>query len=203
VYPWSAWTILLSDDTACPIRSNILYAAYTGGNNSGEMRHPNPIFRRTGAPTPVASTSGSVPRIVAQVVMRSRRRGQMCVRARINRAVFDGVYWGVFLTEHEADRRGSFTAVERSMSDRFLACNEKECLPSHLASSSSFAWLLAKDYGVLAHRNPGTYWLRNDGGSKYRSAARRFRALVFQEPPRITLNPPVGGPAGLSDGLFL
>ena len=83
---------LLPDDAALPTPSTILYDAYTGGNNSGEMRHDIPICRRTGGPASVASTSGSVPRIVAQVVMRSRTRDQMCVQARINRAVCDGVY---------------------------------------------------------------------------------------------------------------
>jgi hypothetical protein len=33
----------------------------------------------------------------------------------------------------------------------------------------------AKNYGVFAHRNPGKYKLRNDGGSKDRSEDRRFR----------------------------
>lgn len=108
-----------------------------------------------------------------------------------------------FSLSTDADGPGSFTAVERSLKNGLLACDQKECLPSRLVSPSPFAWLLAQDYGVLAHRNPGTYWLRNDGGSKYRSAARRFRALVFQEPPRITLNPPVRGPVGPSDGLCL
>ena len=61
----------------------------------------------------------------------------------------------------------------------------------------------ATDYGFFAHRNPGTYWLRNDGGSQYRSEERRARGLLFQEPPRITLYPPVGGPVGFLDGLFL
>ena len=59
------------------------------------------------------------------------------------------------------------------------------------------------DYGVFAHRNPGKYKLRNDGGSQYRSADRRFRGLLFQEPPRITLYLPIGGPVGFCDGLFL
>ena len=58
-------------------------------------------------------------------------------------------------------------------------------------------------YGFFAHRNPGTYWLRNDGGSQYRSEERRARGLLFQEPPRITLYPPVGGPVGFCAGLFL
>ncbi len=61
----------------------------------------------------------------------------------------------------------------------------------------------AKNYGVFAQRNPGAYKLRNDGGSQYRSADRRVRGLLFQDPPRITLNPPVAGPIGFCDGLFL
>jgi hypothetical protein len=58
-------------------------------------------------------------------------------------------------------------------------------------------------YGVFTHRNPGKYKLRNDGGSQYRSADRRFRVLLFHEPPRITLNPPIDGPVGFCDGLVL
>jgi len=69
--------ILLLDDTARPTRPNILYDAHTGGNNSGNMRHDNPICRRTGAPAPLASTSGRMPRIVAQVVMGRKRSGQL------------------------------------------------------------------------------------------------------------------------------
>ncbi len=60
-----------------------------------------------------------------------------------------------------------------------------------------------KSYGVFAHRNPGKYKLRNDGGSEYRSAERRLFGLLFQEPPRITLYPPIGGPVGFCDGLVL
>jgi len=50
---------LLPDDAALPTPSTILYDAYTGGNNSGEMRHDIPICRRTGGPASGASTSGS------------------------------------------------------------------------------------------------------------------------------------------------
>ena len=61
----------------------------------------------------------------------------------------------------------------------------------------------AWDYGVFAHRKPGKYKLRNDGGSQYRSEERRARGLLFQEPPRITLNLPFDGPVGFCDRLFL
>lgn len=45
-------------------------------------------------------------------------------------------YIEVFLAEHDADGRGSFTPVERLMSDRFLAGDRKECLLSQLVSFS-------------------------------------------------------------------
>ena len=35
--------------------------------------------------------------------------------------VFAGIHRGFFLTENDADGRGSFAAVERSMSNRLLA----------------------------------------------------------------------------------
>ncbi len=40
---------LLLDDAALPTPSNILYDAYTGGNNSGGTRHDIPICRRRGS----------------------------------------------------------------------------------------------------------------------------------------------------------
>ena len=70
-------------------------------------------------------------------------------------------------------------------------------------SSSTRKKPRATDYGVFAHRNPGKYKLRNDGGSQYRSEERRARGWLFQEPPRITLYPPIDGPVGFFDGLFL
>lgn len=57
--------------------------------------------------------------------------------------------------------------------------------------------------GFFTHRKPGEYWLLNVGGSQYRSAERNARGLLFQEPPRIPLNPPVGGPSGFFCGLAL
>jgi len=61
----------------------------------------------------------------------------------------------------------------------------------------------SSDYGLFTHRNPGRYKLRNDGGSQYRSDDRRFFALLFQAPPRMTLNPPVGSPSGFCGGLLV
>ena len=75
--------------------------------------------------------------------------------------------------------------------------------PENQASSSTREKPRATGYGFFAHRNPGKYKLRNVGGSQYRSEDRRVRELLFQEPPRITLNPPVGGPVGFFDGLSL
>ena len=73
----------------------------------------------------------------------------------------------------------------------------------HAAQRPSDADPRTRDYGDFAHRNPGTYKLRNDGGSKCRSATRRLRGSLSQEPPRTTLNPPDDGPVGFCDGLFL
>ena len=45
--------------------------------------------------------------------MRGRRPGK-------TGSVFAGIHRGFFGAEHDADGRGSFAAVERSMSDRLL-----------------------------------------------------------------------------------
>ena len=74
---------LLLGDAALPTPLNILYDAYTGGNNSGGTRHDIPICRRPAVP--VANTRGSMLKIVAQVVIRRRRCGQMWMHAWENR----------------------------------------------------------------------------------------------------------------------
>ena len=50
--------------------------------------------------------------------MRGRRPGK-------TGGVFAGIHRGFFLAENDADGRGSFAAVERSMSDRLLSPNQK------------------------------------------------------------------------------
>jgi hypothetical protein len=47
--------------------------------------------------------------------MRGRRLGK-------TGGVFAGIHRGFFRAEYDADGRGSFAAVERSMSDRLLEC---------------------------------------------------------------------------------
>jgi hypothetical protein len=92
VYPWSASTILLLDDTACPTRSNILYAAYTGGNNSGEMRPPQSNFSSDGSTDAGCEHKRKCTQNRGTGRHEARMRGQMWVQAKINRAVFGGVY---------------------------------------------------------------------------------------------------------------
>jgi len=57
-------------------------------------------------------------------------------------------------------------------------------------------------YGVFAQRNPVPR-PRNDGTWISRSAARMASGPLPQEPPRITLESPVGGPVGFCDGLVV
>ena len=57
-------------------------------------------------------------------------------------------------------------------------------------------------YGVFAQRNPVPR-PRNDGTWISRSAARMASGPLPQEPPRITLDTPLGGPVGFLGGLVL
>ena len=68
-------------------------------------------------------------------------------------------------------------------------------------SSSTREKSRAMDYGFFAHRNPVSPW--SVGVMRLRFAERKARALLYQDPPRITLVPPDDGPVGFFDGLFL
>jgi len=73
---------------------------------------------------------------------------------------------------------------------------------THIVITSEFRTQNFFAYGVFAHRNPVPR-PRNDGKWMSRSVERRFFSPLPQEPPRITLCPPVGGPVGFCAGLAL
>ena len=69
-------------------------------------------------------TQGALP--TSPFVTRRRRCGQMRGRGPgKNGGVFAGIHRGFFRAENDADGRGSFPAVERSMSDRLPPIGHK------------------------------------------------------------------------------
>ena len=101
--------------------------------------------------------------------MRGRRPGK-------TGGVFAGIHRGFFLAENDADGRGSFAAVERSMSDRLLTWA--------LTSPHHSRGLVTKPPRRQARRAHGAVRKGVAGVSPYSdcSVPRRGSCLAFQFP---------------------